>query len=749
MTTESDFTRFSGSLSSFKFDDETLLPFPDQFVDANSAMDNPLLTPDTEPCNSAQYSDGDFLADDNEFSESVFKYISQMLMEEDMEEQQILPDPLALQAAEKSLHQVLDGNLPSSTNHYPSYINSPDDSYHYSGNSSDYGALSSSDYSTTISNGGNGNSFVDFAENDGSASPPVPQHYVFQSSTTNPPLFQPSSDVFFSARHANKMVDSLMDQTQFPNFSTQSELMSQFQKGVEEASKFLPNLGNQWFTDLDKVSTFNLPSKEIATEVKIEEDNEIHHDFSNGFREKKNHEREDAEIEGRSTKQPAVDLEEIELSEMFDKMFIFPDHHGKGERGHCKGPRTGPPRDAEATEEQTPKTRPKKPVNTNANKEVVDLRMLLILAAQAVNTDDRRTAHEYLKQIRQHSSPLGDGSQRMAHYFANGLEARLDGNGSQIYNALASKRISPIDVLKAYQVYLSVCPFQKLANIFSNNKILNLAEHTKSLHIIDFGILYGFQWPALIFRLSKRPGGPPRLRITGIELPDRGFRPAERVQQTGRHLAKCCERFKVPFEYNGIAQKWETICIEDLKLREQDVVVVNCMFRFKNLLDQTVVLNNPRDSVLNLVKSVNPKLFTQSIVNGSYGVPFFVTRFREALFHYSALFDSLDANLPSDNPMRMMFEKEWYGREVLNVIACEGSERVERPETYKRWQIRNVRVGFKQVSLDPMIMRKLRFKLKGGGYNDDFVIDEDGEWMLQGWKGRIVYASSYWVVADV
>ena len=67
-------------------------------------------------------------------------------------------------------------------------------------------------------------------------------------------------------------------------------------------------------------------------------------------------------------------------------------------------------------------------------RDVVDLRTLLVLCAQAVSANDNRTANELLKQIRKHSCPSGDASQRMAHYFANAIEARMvgAGNGTQI-----------------------------------------------------------------------------------------------------------------------------------------------------------------------------------------------------------------------------------------------------------------------------------------------------------------------------
>ena len=86
------------------------------------------------------------------------------------------------------------------------------------------------------------------------------------------------------------------------------------------------------------------------------------------------------------------------------------------------------------------------------------------------------------------------------------------------------------------------------------------------MHIVDFGILYGFQWPSLIQSLASRPGGPPMLRITGIDFPQPGFRAAERIEETGRRLADYAKSFGVPFEYHAIATKWENLDVEELSL---------------------------------------------------------------------------------------------------------------------------------------------------------------------------------------
>jgi len=125
---------------------------------------------------------------------------------------------------------------------------------------------------------------------------------------------------------------------------------------------------------------------------------------------------------------------------------------------------------------------------------------------------DFRTARELLKQIRQDTSPSGDGSQRLAHYFANGLEAHLAGriDPNQVRDFSSCFR-TVADMLKAYRLHLSVCPCTKFQIIFANFMILKFAATAKVLHIVDFGISFGFQWPMLIEELSNRTEGAPKL----------------------------------------------------------------------------------------------------------------------------------------------------------------------------------------------------------------------------------------------
>ncbi|XP_040990887.1 scarecrow-like protein 9 [Juglans microcarpa x Juglans regia] len=667
-----------------------------------------ILSTDTGPSEfislpSNMSSTGGHHSEESDSPVAVLNYISQILMEEGLESATCRFPDAALQAAEKPFYDVLGEKYPSLINQIPSHQNRVSTVNKYNCFCNYYGCKSIVHANKAIES----SLIYDLSQQKSSCVLAPPAEFTFQSNFQSNSLSCLQS-ISLPSNFGNNINGSA------PPLCTPlapEPVVDAAEKGKRDHS---PG-GMEW--------------KEMITSTII-----------------------NSSVEPRSWryKHLALNNEAPERSEMFEKLLLFSSteegefetytlealmQNGRGTMLHQGGKQMGA---------RNGRTTGKK---ERANKrDLVDLRSLLTHCAEAVGGNDLKGANELLLQIRHHSSPSGDGSQRLAHCFANALEARLVGSGSEVYAALAAKNISSLYIFQAFRLLLSACPFMRMSTFFATQTIMNLSKKATKLHIIHFGILYGFQWPDLIQNLSERPGGPPVLRITGIDFPQPGSRPAARIEETGRRLASYCERFKVPFEYNAIAQKWETIQLEDLKINRDEVIVVNCLYQFRYLQDETVVLSSHRDTVLKLIKMIKPDVFIHGIVNGSYNAPFFTSRFREALHYFSALFDMLDANLRREDQDRMVFEQEIYGKEVLNVIACEGEKRVERPETYKQWQVRNLRAGLRQLPLNQEIMKKVETQVKLC-YHKDFLVDEDRHWMLQGWKGRILCALSCWKTA--
>lgn len=131
-----------------------------------------------------------------------------------------------------------------------------------------------------------------------------------------------------------------------------------------------------------------------------------------------------------------------------------------------------------------------------------------------------------------------------------------------------------------------------------------------------------------------------------------------------------------------------------------------------------------------------------AVINGNHNAPFFMTRFRESINYYSPMFDAMDVSMASDDPNRIELERDFYGREILNIVACEGRDRVQRAEPYRQWQSRTQRAGFSQVPLKPIIMSKIQAMM--ASYHKDYGVGEDGGWFLMGWKNQIVRAITVW-----
>ncbi|OQU84111.1 hypothetical protein SORBI_3005G229900 [Sorghum bicolor] len=625
----------------------------------------------------------------------VLPYISRMLMEEDMDDDRFFyhyPDHPALLQAQQPFADILSG--------------------------SGSGSANGSGTTFTPSSPSSSSSYVNvvvpaFATATWPYDPlELTQRLTAGAAQEAGSQFFQSTDKGSQSRHVQNRV------------SMEDMINQAFLKGMEEANKLLPGTSSS-SSNKDGALLFG----------------ETNHGHGNSRGRRKNRRHDDFLEEGGETgrKSKLMAPEPEETGEMVDKMVI--DGYNL-----CVNK-------MKTLSITTPTT---KEVN---NKNSSNLSTLLIHCAEAVSMDDHATAAQLLAQIKKLSSPRGDANQRLASCFAEGLEARLAGTGSTLYSSLVAKRSTSVtEFLKAYQLYLAVSCFKMTAYRFSNMTISKAIAGKKKLHIVDYGVLYGCQWPNLLHYLANRRGGPPEVRMTCIDLPEPGFRPTARVDETGRRLSKFARQCGLPFKFHGIAAKWETVRADDLDIDADEVLVVNSINKFENLMDEAGIDDDihrpsPRDVVLrNIRKMMRPPaaaadVFIHSVVNCSYATPFFVARFREALFHYSAMFDMLDATVSRDSDLRVAVERDLVGWCALNVVACEGADRVERPETYRQWQARNRKAGLRQLPFFPNAEKILREKMRNE-YHKDFVIDVENNWLLQGWKGRILYAMSTWAAAD-
>ncbi|KAJ4779286.1 GRAS transcription factor [Rhynchospora pubera] len=381
--------------------------------------------------------------------------------------------------------------------------------------------------------------------------------------------------------------------------------------------------------------------------------------------------------------------------------------------------------------------------------ESVDVRSLLITCSKAISVNNHPLAKELISEIRKYSSPHGDWSQRLAYYFVDGLEARLTGTSNEIYHKLVPQNLTVTEFLKVYHMYRVASPCRGTLVYFANQTILNnISKQTEKVHIINYGIMKGFQWPAFFEHFTTWEGFPPKIRMTIIEVPEPGLCPRRKVELIGRRMEDYAKSFNVPFEYEAIVSEWQNVEVEDLKIANDEVVIVTCLVHSEKLSDEAVHANSPRDIFLNNIRKIKPRIFIHVAFNGPNNSPYFPHRFRAALSLYSSFFEMLDSNLPRGNLERLIIEKHFLMPAAINAIAFEGPNRVERPETYRHWHARKLRAGLVPLPVDPKIKKDV-INFVQEHYHKEFVVEDDNGWLLLGWKGRILYGFTTWKASEM
>lgn len=124
----------------------------------------------------------------------------------------------------------------------------------------------------------------------------------------------------------------------------------------------------------------------------------------------------------------------------------------------------------------------------------------------------------------------------------------------------------------------------------------------------------------------------------------------------------------------------------------------------------------------------------------------FLDRFNEALHYYSSLFDSLEDSYTLPSQDRVMSEV-YLGRQIVNVVAAEGTDRVERHETLAQWKVRMGSVGFDPVPLGSSAFKQASMLLSVFAGGDGYRVEENDGCLMLGWQTRPLIATSAWKLA--
>ncbi|URE07985.1 hypothetical protein MUK42_18347 [Musa troglodytarum] len=362
------------------------------------------------------------------------------------------------------------------------------------------------------------------------------------------------------------------------------------------------------------------------------------------------------------------------------------------------------------------------------DEEGLHLLTLLLHCAEAVAADNLEEANRLLLEISELSTPFGTSAQRVAAYFSEAMSARLVSSCLGLYAPLPTvphrHRLA-----SAFQVFNGISPFVKFSHFTANQAIQEAFEREDRVHIIDFDIMQGLQWPGLFHILASRPGGPPRVRLTGLGSS------MDALEATGKRLSDFAETLCLPFEFVPVAEKVGNLDPERLGVSRREALAVHWLHH--SLYDVTGSDTN----TLWLLQRLAPKVVTMVEQDLSQAGSF-LARFVEAIHYYSALFDSLGASYGEDSQERHIVEQQLLSREIRNVLAVGGPARTGEVK-FSNWREKLSQSGFRGVSLAGNAAAQATLLL-GMFPSDGYTLVEENGTLKLGWKDLCLLTASAW-----
>ncbi|XP_019180323.1 PREDICTED: scarecrow-like protein 23 [Ipomoea nil] len=386
---------------------------------------------------------------------------------------------------------------------------------------------------------------------------------------------------------------------------------------------------------------------------------------------------------------------------------------------------------------------------SSGGREGLHLINLLLVAAAAVNDNNLTSAMANLSELCQNVSVLGDAIQRVSAYFAAALTARLLTQKSPFYHTIMKPPTSQEEFLAFTHLY-KVSPLYQFAHFTANQAIIEAFENENkpSLHVIDFDISHGFQWPSLIQSLSQNITTTPAL-LNRISLRITGFATTlNELQETEARLLSFAKGFRnLSFEFHGLLKGSN---LGNIVTLENETTAVNLSFHVNdNRLTADI------SETLKAVHSLRPSVVTvveQDVICRKLPQSF-LSRFMESLHYFAAMFDSLDDCLPIDSHERLSIENH-LGREIKSVMNFDDQRHDERERVLLESG------GFCEMELSSknVMQAKLLLKIRShspssssssssscvnnGGFR--VVERDDGKGISLAWQDRCLITASAW-----
>ncbi|KAL4592869.1 hypothetical protein LXL04_005876 [Taraxacum kok-saghyz] len=397
--------------------------------------------------------------------------------------------------------------------------------------------------------------------------------------------------------------------------------------------------------------------------------------------------------------------------------------------------------------------------NTNHDEEVgFELISLLLACLEAIGTKNIPAINHFVSKLGELASPRGDSSiSRLAAYYTEALALRVSRIWPNIFQISTPREVNPIEEENAIALRFlnQATPIPKFIHFTSNEILLRSFQGKNRVHVIDFDIKQGLQWPSFFQSLASMNNPPSHVRITGVG------ESKQDLIETGARLSGFAESLNLEFEFHPVVDRLEDVRLWMLHVKEGETVAVNCILQLhKMLYDNTGVALK---DFFRLIQSTNPSIVVVAEQESEHNDAILEKRVSNSLMYYSAIFDCIDSVFPLQSPSRIKIE-ESFGREIRNIIACEGLERFERHVGFDKWWrsmaelggFRSVEISDREFLQSQMILKMYHHPFGPNSFKVEKQqrrVSDGGAATAAGvtlsWSDQPVYTVSAWAPSDV
>ncbi|KAL8245024.1 hypothetical protein R6Q59_011282 [Mikania micrantha] len=377
--------------------------------------------------------------------------------------------------------------------------------------------------------------------------------------------------------------------------------------------------------------------------------------------------------------------------------------------------------------------------------EVKDVQLIenLLLSAEKVTQQQFERSIKLLDWCDMLSSRSGNTIQRLVHYFSKALREKIDketgrrslnGLGTKLADDIAERLMRPTPI--AALIY-EKSPLYQAGYFSSIQALVDGVSRSKKVHVIDLSIKQGVQCTILMQALVSQPDCPIKhLKITAV-----GINSKQQIEQTGDWLKSFAETINLSFSFN-------TVIVEDMLDFNKDLLELDpdeALGVYSSFGLWTMIACQDRlESLMNVIKSSNPRVMVVCEVAVNLNSPNFVNRFIEGLFYYGALFDSLEECLSREDENRSLTESMYFGTGIHSIVASEGAERAIRHVSIDVWRKFFARFGMKEIELSMSSLYQANLVAAKFSYGSFCTFDRDGNSLVMGWKGTPIQCLSAW-----